>query len=83
METVILGWYVMVQTGSVLLLTIFGSLQYVGTLAAPMFGVLAAGLALAGLWLGFSAPEDYQQGDMVRVMFIHVPAAAPGSNAQP
>jgi heme exporter protein C len=43
--------------------------------AAPLFGVIAVGLALAGLWLGFSAPEDYQQGDTVRVMFIHVPAA--------
>ena len=43
--------------------------------AAPMFGVIAAGLGLAGLWLGFTAPEDYQQGDTVRIMFIHVPAA--------
>jgi MFS family permease len=40
METLILGWYVMVQTGSVLVLTVFGSLQFLGTLAAPMFGVL-------------------------------------------
>jgi MFS family permease len=40
METLVLGWYVMVHTGSVLLLTAFGSLQFVGTLAAPMFGVL-------------------------------------------
>jgi predicted MFS family arabinose efflux permease len=40
METLILGWYVMVNTGSVLLLTAFASLQYVGSLAAPMFGVL-------------------------------------------
>jgi heme exporter protein C len=43
--------------------------------AAPMFGVTAVVLALAGLWLGFTAPEDYQQGDTVRIMFIHVPAA--------
>jgi heme exporter protein C len=43
--------------------------------AAPMFGVIALILALAGLWLGFTAPEDYQQGDTVRIMFIHVPAA--------
>ncbi|ODT63342.1 heme ABC transporter permease CcmC [Phenylobacterium sp.] len=43
--------------------------------AAPMFGVIAVALALAGLWLGFTAPEDYQQGDTVRIMFIHVPAA--------
>jgi predicted MFS family arabinose efflux permease len=40
MEVLILGWYVMVQSGSVLLLTLFGSLQFLGTLAAPVFGVL-------------------------------------------
>jgi predicted MFS family arabinose efflux permease len=40
METLILSWYVLVDSGSVLLLTAFGSLQYLGTLAAPMFGVL-------------------------------------------
>jgi predicted MFS family arabinose efflux permease len=40
METLILGWYLMVQTGSVLLLTAFGALQFLGTLAAPLFGVL-------------------------------------------
>jgi MFS family permease len=39
METLTLGWYVMTQTGSVLMLTVFGSLQFLGTLAAPMFGV--------------------------------------------
>src|SRR5277367_2473442 len=39
MEGVILGWYIIVNTGSVLLLTVFGSLQYAGTLVAPMFGV--------------------------------------------
>ena len=44
METIILAWYVMVQTGSVLMLTVFGSLQYIGTLAAPMFGVLWVGM---------------------------------------
>ncbi len=36
----ILGWYVLVETGSVLLLTLFASLNYVGTLIAPMFGVV-------------------------------------------
>ncbi|QWG26034.1 MFS transporter [Bradyrhizobium sediminis] len=39
METLILGWYVLVETGSVLLLTVFASLNFVGTLIAPMFGV--------------------------------------------
>lgn len=41
METIILGWYVIVHTESVLLLTVFGSLQFIGTLFAPMLGVVA------------------------------------------
>jgi len=40
METLILGWYVLVETRSVLMLTVFASLQYIGTLLAPMFGVM-------------------------------------------
>lgn len=40
MELLILNWYVLVETGSVLLFTIFGALQYLGTLTAPMFGVV-------------------------------------------
>src|SRR5436190_22193708 len=40
METLVLGWYILVETGSVLLLTFFASLTYVGTLIAPMFGVI-------------------------------------------
>jgi heme exporter protein C len=43
--------------------------------AAPGLAVIATALGLAGLWLGWSAPEDYQQGATVRIMFIHVPAA--------
>lgn len=41
METLILGWYVLVETGSVLLLTVFASLLYIGTLVGPLFGVVA------------------------------------------
>ena len=40
METLILGWYVLVETGSVVLLTVFASLNFVGMLIAPMFGVV-------------------------------------------
>jgi MFS family permease len=40
METLILGWYVLVETGSVVMLTVFASLLYIGTLLAPMFGVM-------------------------------------------
>jgi predicted MFS family arabinose efflux permease len=39
METIILGWYVLIETGSVVLLTVFGSLQFLGTLVAPMLGI--------------------------------------------
>jgi len=40
METLILGWYVLVETGSVLLLTIFASLQHIGTLISPVLGMV-------------------------------------------
>ena len=40
-----------------------------------VLGLASAGLIAAALWLGFTAPEDYQQGDTVRIMFVHVPAA--------
>jgi heme exporter protein C len=43
---------------------------------APWFAWLAAGLCVAGLWIGFFvAPTDFQQGEVYRVIFIHVPAA--------
>jgi MFS family permease len=39
MEGVILGWFVLVSTGSVLALAIFGSLQFLGTLISPFYGM--------------------------------------------
>ena len=39
METLILGWYVLVETNSVVMLTVFGALLYGGTLIAPIVGV--------------------------------------------
>ena len=37
---------------------------------------LAAGALLAiGLWLVFNAPADFQQGDSVRILYVHVPSA--------
>ena len=38
MEVIVLGWYVLVKTESVLILTIYGALQYIGTLIAPVLG---------------------------------------------
>ena len=46
-----------------------------GTLA-PWFFVLAAILAAAGLYIGFLvAPVDAVQGEVYRIIFLHVPAA--------
>ena len=39
MENLVLGWYILVETGSVLLLSLFWALQYLGTLLAPLFGM--------------------------------------------
>jgi len=44
-------------------------------LAAPWLGILATASIVAGLWMGAVAPPDYQQGETVRIMFVHVPAA--------
>ena len=42
----------------------------------PWIAVASAILIAVGLYLGlFLAPRDYQQGDTVRIMFVHVPAA--------
>src|SRR5262249_36060896 len=42
----------------------------------PWFFIAAAGLAVAGLYIGFFvAPTDAQQGDAYRIIFIHVAAA--------
>lgn len=46
--------------------------------AAPILGAIGLVLAAAALWTGWSAPDDYQQGATVRLMFIHVPAALTG-----
>jgi heme exporter protein C len=43
---------------------------------APWFAAAAALLCAAGLYVGFFvAPTDAQQGEVYRVIFIHVPAA--------
>src|SRR3978361_102618 len=43
--------------------------------APPLGGLAAAALIGLGLFYGFAAPPDYQQGETVRIMFVHVPAA--------
>ena len=49
-------------------------LAFAGRLV-PWLGGIAAILLAIGLAMGFMAPEDYQQGSTVRIMYIHVPFA--------
>lgn len=42
----------------------------------PVLGIVTLLLLAAGLWLSFFAsPPDYQQGETIRIMYVHVPAA--------
>jgi heme exporter protein C len=56
-----------------------GSPPYIYRLAGrltPWFGWLAALLLLVSMYDGLAvAPPDYQQGDGVRIMYVHVPSA--------
>ena len=55
MEIIVLGWYILVETQSVALLTLFASLQYFGTLLSPMFGVMGNRLGTKRLLCGMRA----------------------------
>jgi ABC-type transport system involved in cytochrome c biogenesis permease subunit len=50
--------------------------ERIGSLALPWLFAVTARLLLPGLWLALVvSPPDYQQGDTVRIMYVHVPAA--------
>jgi hypothetical protein len=55
METLILGWYVLVESGSVVQLTLFGALMYVGTLLSPLLGTMGDRLGLRQVLAGMRA----------------------------
>jgi MFS family permease len=55
METLVLGWYVLVETNSVVMLTIFGALLYGGTLIAPLVGVWSDRLGHRNMLSGMRA----------------------------
>ncbi len=42
----------------------------------PYLLVIMSIFIIIGLWFGlFNSPPDYQQGETVRIMYVHVPAA--------
>jgi hypothetical protein len=50
MEVLILGWFVLVESGSVSLLAVFGALHYIGSLISPIFGVAGDRIGYAKLF---------------------------------
>ncbi|MEA2979193.1 MAG: heme exporter protein, partial [Alphaproteobacteria bacterium] len=43
--------------------------------ALPWLFEITAAVFVIGLFLTYAAPDDYQQGATVKIMFIHVPSA--------
>ncbi len=72
MENVILGWYVLVETGSVLLLTVFGSLQYLGTLIAPLIGMAGDRLGHRSVLCAMRVGYALLAATMMVLAFDHV-----------
>jgi heme exporter protein C len=57
--------------------TLANPTRFLGIVAAVLPWLTGATVLalLAGLWLVAGSPEDYQQGDTVYIMYIHVPSA--------
>jgi predicted MFS family arabinose efflux permease len=55
METLILGWYVLVESGSAVQLTLFGALMYGGTLLSPLLGTWGDRVGLRRVLAGMRA----------------------------
>ena len=84
METLILGWYVLVESGSVVQLTLFGALMYGGTLLSPVLGTVGDRLGLrrvltamrasyallAGVILGLVASGNLSPSGVLAVAFL-------------
>ncbi len=68
MEVIILAWYILVETESVLLLTVYGALNFGGTLISPILGTVS------DLWERWRPPAETSDGN---------PGTKPDSAAQP
>jgi hypothetical protein len=89
METLILGWYVLVESGSVVQLTLFGALMTVGTLLSPLLVTLGdrsglrrvlAGMRtsyalLAGVILALAASGHLRPTGVLAVAFLVGPSS--------
>lgn len=69
MEMLILGWYILTETKSVVLLTLFASLQWIGTLIAPMFGVAGDRMGHRNVLCAMRAFYALQAGTLMLLAF--------------
>ncbi len=52
----------------------------IARVVSPLTLIIGLALTAVGVWIGlFDSPPDYQQGESVRIMYVHVPAAWLGS----
>jgi MFS family permease len=72
METLILGWYVLVETGSVLLLTLFGAMQLTGTLVAPVFGLAGDRIGHRNLLCGMRVAYTLLSTTLMAIAFAGI-----------
>ncbi len=72
MEALILGWYVLVETGSVLMLTLFASLPYIGTLLSPLFGVMGDRIGHRNVLCGMRAIYTILAATLMTFVFMGV-----------
>lgn len=71
METLILGWYVLVESGSVVKLTLFGALLFVGTLLSPLLGTLGDRLGLRRVLAAMRAAYAVLAGVILVMVLSH------------
>ena len=69
MEMLILGWYVLVESGSVVQLTLFGALMFVGTLLSPLLGTLGDRVGLRQVLAGMRSSYALLAG-MILVLVL-------------
>jgi MFS family permease len=70
MEILILGWYVLVETGSVVMLALLGAMPYIGTLLAPAAGMLGDRVGLRRLLIVMRAFYFCLAGSLAALAFL-------------
>ncbi|HEX2326727.1 MAG TPA: MFS transporter [Chloroflexota bacterium] len=69
METLLLGWYVLVDTGSPFLVGLVGALRFGGLLLAPLYGVVADQVDRRRLLLALRVAQGAQAGAFAALAF--------------